>query len=169
MSSIVVAVAGPLHYLILIDCAHTLETLFDRVLVPFAVRDELLHGSTPKKVKQWISSPKAWLHFEPVLSPQPITGLHAGEAEALQLALVSKADGVLMDDLDGRAAARQLGLLVIGTIGLLERAAEKGLIELPKALAQLRQTNIFISDSLFNDALERERQRIEKSKQDKDN
>ena len=74
-----------------------------------------------------------------------------------------------MDDLDGRAAARQLGLLVIGTIGLLERAAEKELIELPKAIAKLRQTNIFISDSLFNDALERERQRIEKSKRDKDN
>ena len=63
MSSIVVADAGPLHYLILVDCADPLETLFDRVLVPFAVRDELLHGSAPDKVKVWISHPKVWLQF----------------------------------------------------------------------------------------------------------
>jgi hypothetical protein len=42
MSSIVVADAGPLHYLVLIDCGETLGTLFDHVLIPFAVRDELL-------------------------------------------------------------------------------------------------------------------------------
>ncbi len=55
--------------------------------------------------------------------------------EALQLALSSHAAGILMDDLDGRKAARQLGLPVIGTIGLLERAAEKGLIKLPETIA----------------------------------
>ena len=43
MSSIVVADAGPLHYLVLIDCGEILGNLFDHVLVPFAVRDELLH------------------------------------------------------------------------------------------------------------------------------
>jgi len=159
MSSIVVADAGPLHYLILIDCADTLQNLFDRVLVPFAVRNELLHLNTPDKVKNWISSARPWLSFEAVPAPRAIAGLHAGEAEALQLALLSKADGILMDDLDGRAAARQLGLTVIGTIGLLERASEKGFIDFPQAIANLRQTNMFVSNALLTEALERHRKR----------
>jgi hypothetical protein len=51
MSSIVVADAGPLHYLVLIDCGDVLGKLFDRVLVPFEVRDELLHRRAPQIVK----------------------------------------------------------------------------------------------------------------------
>jgi len=61
MSSIVVADAGPLHYLILIDCADILASLFDRVLIPTAVREELMHADAPPKVKSWFSNPKPWL------------------------------------------------------------------------------------------------------------
>lgn len=159
MSSIVVADAGPLHYLILIDCADILAGLFDRVLIPSAVRDELTHPSAPLQVKHWMTNPKPWLSVENVALSQPGGPLHRGEAEALQLALQSKAAGVLMDDLDGRAEARRLGIVVIGTVGLLERAAEKGLIELPASLARLQGTNFFASDELFAAALARDRQR----------
>lgn len=159
MSSIVVADAGPLHYLALIGCADILGHLFDQVLVPYAVRDELLHSDAPEKVRRWLALPKSWLCFEHVQSSQPIRGLHLGEAEALQLALLKKASAVLMDDLDGRAAARKLGFVVIGTLGLLERAAEKALVDLPEAITKLRETNIFISDALFTEMLERHRKR----------
>ena len=50
MSGIIVADASPLHYLILIDCAETLPRLFDRILIPPVVRDELPQGSAPAKV-----------------------------------------------------------------------------------------------------------------------
>jgi predicted nucleic acid-binding protein len=163
MSS-VVADAGPLHYLVLIDCADALEKLFDRILIPGAVRDELSRGSTPEKVKGWISRAKPWLEVQSVTNVLPIHGLHPGESESLQLALRTQAAGVLMDDLDGRKAARSLGLTVIGTVGLLERAAEKGLIDLPEAVAKLRQTNFFISPGLLDAALERDRLRREKTR-----
>jgi len=94
-----------------------------------------------------------------VTHPQPIGHLHRGEAEALQLALPAKAACVLMDDLDGRSEARRLGLVVVGTVGLLERAAEKGLIELPVAFSRLRGTNFFVSDELLAATLARARQR----------
>lgn len=158
MSSIVAADAGPLHYLIPIEGAEILADLFDRVLIPETVRDELLHASTPEKVKDWMSASRNWLQVEHVLNPQPSAGLHRGEAEALQLALQINAAGVLMDDMDGRAEARRPGLVVIGTIGLLERAAEKGLIDLPAAFAKLRQTNFFAAEELFAAALARDRQ-----------
>lgn len=158
-----VADAGPLHYLVLVDCASALEKLFDRVFVPYAVRDELLHGSAPEKVKNWISTSKPWLEFRQVTDLQPIHGLHGGEVEAIQLALRIRAAGVLMDDMDGRHAARELGLTVIGTIGLLERAAEEKLINLADAVAKLRQTNFFISPELLDAALDRDRQRRTKT------
>src|ERR1039458_2590204 len=86
MTRIVVADAGPLHYLVLIDCAGILENLFDQVLIPYAVRDELLQFNTPETVKAWIRRPPAWLKVERVTNVQPIHGLHPGEVDALQLA-----------------------------------------------------------------------------------
>src|ERR1017187_3902510 len=159
MTSILVADAGPLHYLVLVDCAGILGNLFDQILVPGAVRDELLQLNAPEIVKAWIRRPPSWLKVEPVTHVQPIHGLNPGEVEALQLALKVKAAGVLMDDLDGRKAARRLGLSVVGTVGLLERAAEKGLINLPDAVARLRQTNFFIAPEVLNQVLERDRLR----------
>jgi len=106
MSSIVVADAGPLHYLILIDGTEILNGLFDRVLLPAAVSEELRHAHAPQKVKDWMASSKSWLQVVSVSRARPMAGLHRGEAEALQLALQVGAAGVLMDDLDGRAEAR---------------------------------------------------------------
>lgn len=159
MNRIVVADAGPLHYLALVDCADILAELFHRVLVPVGVRDELLHPTAPAKVKNWLAEKKPWLSIETVEQPQVIRGLHKGETEALRLALRTKAPAVLMDDLDGRAAARQLGIVTIGTLSLLERAAELRLIELPKIIGKLRQTNFFISPELLEAVLQRDQKR----------
>jgi predicted nucleic acid-binding protein len=103
------------------------------------------------------------LEVQLVTDVRPIHGLHAGEVEALNLALKIRADGVLMDDMDGRKAVRVLGLNVIGTIGLIERAAEKDLVELPLAITKLRQTNFFVSPGLLDAALQRDRLRRQKS------
>lgn len=164
-ANIVVADAGPLHYLVLIDCAEILASLFDHVLVPFAVRDELIHPAAPQKVKDWILKPRPWLEITPIREVQPVRGLHKGESEALQLALERKAAAILMDDLDGRAAARRLGLSPVFTVAILELAAEKGLADLPSAIAKLQQTSFFISQELLDTALERDRQRREKEMQ----
>jgi predicted nucleic acid-binding protein len=159
MSGIVVSDAGPLHYLILVDCADVLPELFERVLIPPEVRDELLHTSTPQKIKDAMGNPPLWLQIEPLSRFVPLARLHKGETAALQLALQTKTSAVLMDDLDGRAAARQLGLTVVGTIGVLERLAELRIIDLPIVITKLRQTNFFISPEILYSALERDRLR----------
>ena len=46
-----------------------------------------------------------------------------------------------------------------GTIGLLEQAAARGLIELPLALARLRQTNARLDSELIRAALARDQAR----------
>jgi predicted nucleic acid-binding protein len=159
MSGPIVSDAGPLHYLILVDCADALPQLFERVLIPAPVRDELLHRSTAQKVKDWVENPPPWLKIQAATRFHPVPRLHRGETTALQLALQTRTSAVLMDDLDGRGAARRLGLTAVGTVGVLERMAELGFIDLPVAIAKLRQTNFFISPELLDAALERDRRR----------
>jgi hypothetical protein len=48
---------------------------------------------------------------------------------------------------------------VVGTIGLLEQASARGLIELPIALARLCQTNARLDAELIHAALERDKAR----------
>lgn len=162
MSSIVVADAGPLHYLALIDCGEILINLFDHVLVPLAVRDELMHPRAPQKVKSWILQPRPWLELAPVAQPQAVRGLHRGETAVLQLALERHASAVLMDDMDGRAAARRLGIPTIFTVAILELAAERDLIDLPTMISELQQTSFFVSKDVLNAALERDKYRRDK-------
>jgi predicted nucleic acid-binding protein len=65
----------------------------------------------------------------------------AGECETICLARELRAAAVLMDDRAARHAAAQCGLQVIGTLGLLEFAAEREWIDLPQVLERLQQTN----------------------------
>ena len=67
--------------------------------------------------------------------------LDRGEQPAIALALSVQADLVLMDDQDGVMAARQRGLRVTGTMGVLVLASERGLIDLTAAFTRLKGTN----------------------------
>jgi predicted nucleic acid-binding protein len=66
--------------------------------------------------------------------------LNAGEQEALVLARALAADLVLMDDRAGVAVARGQGFAVTGTLGVLDLAARRGLVELAGAIERLKNT-----------------------------
>jgi len=51
------------------------------------------------------------------------------------------AELILMDDRDGVAVARNKGLAVTGTLGILDLAARRGLIRLDHAFERLKDTN----------------------------
>jgi hypothetical protein len=67
---LVVADTSPLNYLVLIGQVEILPVLFQKVLVPQIVRDELHHNETPDSVRQWIATPPSWLCWPgtPILS-----------------------------------------------------------------------------------------------------
>ncbi|MBV9305512.1 MAG: DUF3368 domain-containing protein [Acidobacteriaceae bacterium] len=70
-----------------------------------------------------------------------LAGLGAGEAEAIILAAELDADLLLMDDRRGVAAALRRGLIVTGTMSLLARAAQRGILDLADAFDKLKRTN----------------------------
>ncbi|WP_089718510.1 DUF3368 domain-containing protein, partial [Candidatus Entotheonella palauensis] len=127
---LVIADTFPLNYLILIDRVNVLPTLYERVLVPQTVIEELRHPRTPSVVRTWSEHPPAWLdvrHIDAV--PDAILwNLDAGERAAILLAQALDADLFLTDDRGARRVAEQRGLAVLGTLGVLAQAADQRLI-----------------------------------------
>lgn len=139
----VVADTSPLNYLVLIDHVSILPALFGTVSAPASVRDELLRPETPLSVRQWIAASPHWLIVKPDLDHHDLSlqALDEGEREAIMLALSLDAALILMDERFGVAVARSKGFAVTGTIGLLDLAARRGLIDLTAAFERLRQTS----------------------------
>jgi predicted nucleic acid-binding protein len=160
--SVVVSDTSPLHYLILCGAENVLPKLFRQVIIPPTVFRELQQSNTPPPVRQWAAALPEWVAVQSPKTTNLVLDVDAGELEAICLAQEIHADAVLMDDRAGRNAAIQCGLAVVGTIGLLEQAAARGLIELPSALARLRQTNARLDPDLIRDALARDKARPQK-------
>lgn len=152
---VVVADTGPLNYLVLIEHVSVLPALFDTVFVPQAVRSELDHTETPAPVRAWIAAPPPWLEIRPssVGPGADLRALDVGERDAILLARTLDAELILMDDRAGVAVARGKGLAVTGTLGLLDLAARRGLIDLEAAFARLRTTSFRCRPDLFDTIL----------------
>lgn len=160
--SVVVSDTSPLHYLILCGAEEILPKLFQQVVIPPAVFAELQQPNTPPPVRQWADALPKWVAVQ---SPEHLqTGLDVdrGELEAISLAQEIHAVAVLMDDLAGRRAAAQCGLAVVGTLGLIEQAALRGLIDLPSVMGQLQKTNVRLDDKLIQAVLQRHQVRTKK-------
>jgi predicted nucleic acid-binding protein len=75
------------------------------------------------------------------------------------LAVEMHAALVLMDDRRGRREAEARGLSVAGTLNVLEAAAKRDLVDLPTAIAKLRQTNFHVAESIIQRALQEDADR----------
>jgi len=147
---IVVADTSPLNYLLLIDEIDLLPAIFGQVLLPQAVFQELQHPKTSPIVRQWVARLPAWLEVRSVTSTASpeLMRLDVGEREAIQLALELGISTVLIDEADGRRQAERLHLEVRGTLGILERGAHLGRVDLRRALSKLEQTTFRMSPAV---------------------
>ena len=139
---VVVADTSPLRYLSLIEHAAVLPAVLGTIRCPAAVLSELAHPHAPVTVRAWALAPPAWVrvHAETRTVDLP-AGLGLGESAAIALACDLRADAVLVDDGAARQAARHYDLTVIGTLAVLARAADAGLLDLDDALSRLARTN----------------------------
>ncbi len=146
----VVSDTSPINYLVLIGQINVLPTLYGRVLIPQSVYEELGALEAPETVREWRANLPSWIEV-PSEQPTPYISshLHAGERDAISLALKIQADALLIDERRGREEAEKRGLKVIGTLGVIAAAHERGLLDLADALDRLRQTTFHVSPKLL--------------------
>lgn len=156
---LVVADTSPINYLVLLEQTAVLPALYTRVFLPPAVVTELQDLEAPAEVRAWVAALPAWCevrHPTPLGEIETLAHLGAGEREAILLAQEVRADVLLIDEEDGRQAARSRALTVTGTLGVLERAAERGLLDLPSTLTRLLTTSFRVRDELIQGMLARD-------------
>jgi predicted nucleic acid-binding protein len=154
---IVVADTGPVNYLVLSGLINLARDLYETLLIPPAVHRELLDLRAPAKVRQWAATIPVWAQVRPPNDASRFTELGPGEREAISLALETKADFLLIDETAGRRTAVQNGVAVKGTLGIIEEAAHRNLVDFTQAVLKLRATRIFLSEEIVQDALKRYR------------
>lgn len=147
---LVVSDTSPVTALLQIGQVRLLPALFDRVLIPQAVRDELLrfHPALPDfLVIQAIQDQQTANALSRELDP--------GEAEAIILAEESHAEYLLMDEKRGRSLALRRGLKVVGLLGVLLLAKKAGHIPaVGQLIAELEsQAGFFVSDAVKQSVL----------------
>jgi len=149
MSS-VVSNADPLIALAGIRQFDLLHSLFQSILIPTAVRAEILDEITVMAVTtaDWIAVQSVQ---DTIASHLLKEELDAGESDAIVLARELNADLLLIDERTARRKAHAIGLPTIGTLGVLLMAKEKGLITaITPLLNELRRAGFRMSDTLYH-------------------
>lgn len=127
---IVVSDTTPLISLLKINRIDLLEKLFGEVLIPVAVFNELTVDKRFQLEADQIRQ-NQYITVKSIKNPESAnilkraTGLDQGESEAIVLTDELKADLLLMDEAKGRKVSVQIGLKVMGTIGILMAAYEE--------------------------------------------
>jgi uncharacterized protein len=152
----VVSNTSPILNLAIIGQLDLLRQQFGEVLIPPMVLQDLkVDAELPGVEPIRLALQNHWLRvFE--LSNTDIAralrrDLDNGEAEAIALALQLKLMTVLIDEHDGRAAARAMGLVPVGVLGILLRAKHTGNLDsVVTAMRALQdQAGFFINPDLF--------------------
>ncbi|MEM9818251.1 MAG: DUF3368 domain-containing protein, partial [Cyanobacteria bacterium P01_D01_bin.6] len=119
---------SPIFYLSSIGKLDLLRQLYDEIVIPVAVFDEITDVSNTDVSARAIPTLK-WIRVEPiidqVLASRFRAELDSGEAEVIALAVQLSADRLLIDERRGRTAAMQAGLQVVGVLGILVAAKRK--------------------------------------------
>ena len=123
---IVVSDTTPLISLLKISRLDLLEKLFGEVLIPSAVFNELTTDERFQLEANQIRQEKFIVvkevnNLESVSILKRATGLDQGESEAIVLT----DELLLMDEAKGRNVSSQMGLQIMGTIGILMAAYEE--------------------------------------------
>ncbi|MGB5980704.1 MAG: DUF3368 domain-containing protein [Nonlabens sp.] len=154
INGLVIADAGPIFSLAIVDKLELLDDLFNEIYISNAVWEEIT------QVKSNNIYSKIVQYFETKI--RKIQGhndlfflMDYGESESVVLYKELSADFLLLDDKKARHIAESLGINCLGTLGLLSTAKRKGLLaELKPLFLTFLSNKRFYSIKLLNAVLE---------------
>jgi predicted nucleic acid-binding protein len=150
---IVVSNTSPILNLAAIGRLEILRALFGTVSIPPAVRAEFEEASaglpeSGRALPLWIEDAPS----PPREVVIPLSAfLHPGEAESIASAAELKAGLLLMDERRGRQMARDMGLTVMGLLGVLAAAKLRGFVPLVKPVLDdlVKRAGFWVSSDLY--------------------
>jgi predicted nucleic acid-binding protein len=156
---IIVSNTSPLINLAIVGQLDLLRQLYGRIIIPQAVYHEIVvigagqAGAVEVKTFDWIEVQSA---PDRILVTSLELELDSGEAEAIALATVLKADLLLMDERKGRIVASHLGLKFIGLLGVLVEAKRRGLVAEIKPIIDelIKKAGFWMSQQLYEHVLQ---------------
>lgn len=160
---IVVSDTTPIISLIKIERLNLLNQLFGEIQIPNAVYRELVSNNKYKQEANLIIQTN-YIRKVDVKDKKSVdllkraTGLDEGESEAIILSDETNADILLMDEIKGRQIAKQMGLNIMGTIGILITAFEEKLLsadEIKQCIEILQRTGRYISEQLYKQLMDK--------------
>jgi predicted nucleic acid-binding protein len=155
---------SPINYLVLIEAIEILSAIHQWVLIPIAVSEELRHPGSPDLVRRWIGNPPDWLEVrQPKPSPdERLAELGRGERDAL---LLAEELGVplVIDEIKAHREAQRRSVSVLRTLAVLDKGAERGLINLAQVVVRLRQTNFRVPPKILDQLLDQHAARKSRS------
>ncbi|MES1240972.1 MAG: DUF3368 domain-containing protein [Acidobacteriota bacterium] len=127
------------------------------ILVPEAVAQEIGAGPDSDPAKKALLD--GWgTRSNPREIPESVLewGLGAGESAVLALSLEDRARSAVLDDAAARRCARTLGIPTLGTLAVVLKAKQAGLIpSASQVAAALVQAGLRLDDRTLREALER--------------
>lgn len=159
---IVISDTTPIITLSKIKRLDLLQKLFCNILIPKAVYHELVSNTEFQDEANAINNAQ-YIKVVDVRDEKSVqllrraTGLDLGESEAIIYTDDYKAELLLIDEVKGRKVAKQMGLSVMGTIGILMSAYKDNLIsadEIREYINVMKEAGRHISDKLYAQLLE---------------
>lgn len=150
----IVSDASPIIVLLKTNNLSILKDLFEKITIPTAVYKEI----TAKEQEKIIFDKIDWIKTRNIKNTQENVLLEKlidkGEAEAIILAKELKTT-LLLDDAKARKYAKLLNVEVIGTLGLLKIAKNRGVIpSVKKVISNMLAEGYYIEDQLITKVLE---------------
>ena len=140
----------PLISFLKIGQLELLREIYNTIIIPEAVFVEVEKG----KYKPYYMdiSQFDWIDIQEIKDKKVLSyflDLDAGEAEVIVLATEIEADLVIIDETLGRRFAKHADLKVTGTIGILVKAKEVGLVKkVSPLLDELQKKGVWINNRL---------------------
>jgi len=149
----IISDSGPLVVLFKSNLLYILKSIYRDVLVPEAVKRELIRK--PEGIGIFNNNP--WIKVVKATNRESVRILNLivdeGEAEAIALAL-ELGSLILIDERKGRNCARNLNIEIRGTLGLFLEAKKKGIVKnVTECIDKLKDAGYFLDNDLIETVL----------------
>src|SRR3989344_3955670 len=149
---IIISDSSPIIYLAKIGCINLLESLFNKIIIPTGVYDEILEGK--KRGENEVAIIEEFVRNNFIIVKKPnsiieIENLDKGEKESISLCKELNIETILIDEEKGFNISQMFNLNPIRTTNLLIILLDKSLINLSKYKELLKK---LIESGYFLDA-----------------